>query len=474
MPLSSYDRTPDFEIEIRRPDYSQAQSYKDDLVVTFGMSGSNDMSTACIGYEFSESVSSPEGSFSLSLTLERDNQKYSWYDKIYRRDLVFIKEHSKVRFVGYVSDKRYQARMGERGPERSITVSGKSLGGLLTSFSYLLDLHILSASQTAMSAQTQFMESIAANVEKGQSFAGVIRALKDAFFSMMETVGGNQNLGVKHIIEQFVDWEAKLSTSLVAQYPVVVSAYQVGENNLWDTIQQLLNPPFHEMFGLWDPPSKKHQVWLRQTPFDGGDWISLPRTVIPDDVDPLLLVDYDIGSTDQDVKTFFLCSLPGSGISREQALTLDQYKRSMVFDYPKWPYYGFRPMYVECRFFNRSEENQKGFSGPEQLMHDLAQKMYDWYANNADFLSGSVTIMNVEEHGKDARYKAYPRIGERLGLLGGEFYIEGTRSSWQYGGQMLRSLAVSRGFSYASNGLQIQPIRQVGPRIGVLEEAVGG
>lgn len=464
-----YTRTPQFEIEVVRPDYTQARAYKESLVVTFGTASSKEISTACVSYEFSESLASPDGGFSLILTLERDESNKTWYDKILARDLVRIKEHGKVRFVGYVSDRRYVARMGDKGPERSISISGRSIGGLLVTFSILLDLHILTSARTAETAQKQFMESIAANIDKNQSLAGIIQTIKDAYFKAMEATGGNQNLGVKHIVENFFDFSTRMSTRVVAQYPIIVSAFQTGENNLWEIISQLLNPPFHELFGMWDHDARRFQLWFRQTPFDPSDWSSLPITKIPEDIPALLLQDYDVGSSDADVKTWFICTLPGSAISREKAITLDAYSRSSVRDDAKWPYYGYRPMYVECRFFNRSEENQKDFSGAEQLMQEMSQRLKDWYGNNADFLSGSITIMGVD----DEKYNAYPRIGERLGFLGGEFYIEATRSSWSYGGPMLRSLSISRGYSYTAAGAQREPIRQVGPKIGVLERENG-
>ena len=466
MAIDTYSRTPDFSIDVVRPDYAQALSYKETAIVTFGMSGNAGQSTACVSYEFQEQVASPEGAFSFVTTLERDSQNKTWYDKINSRDLVRIYEHGKVRFVGYITDKRYIARMGEKGPERSISFTGKSIGSFLVTFSILLDLHILSASETAQTAQKKFMEAIAANIDKGQQMASVIVAIKDAYFDMMEAVGGNQNLGVKHIIDSMFDFSARMSTSLTAQYPIVISAFQTQENNLWDTISQVLNPPFHELFGMWDADARKYQIWLRQTPFDASDWMNLPINKIPDDIPALLLTDYDVGASDADVKTFFICTLPGSAISREKALTLDDYSRSAVVDDKKWPYYGFKPMYAECRFFSRSEDNQKNFSGAEQLMHDLSQKLYDWYSNNANFLTGTISVMSIQ----DEKYDAYPKIGERLGFLGGEFYIEATKSSWQYGGPMIRTMSVSRGYMYTAAGGQREPIQQVGPKIGVLEQ----
>jgi len=443
----------------------QATEYADTNVVTFGAVESDGKSTACLAYEYDEMIASPDGPFSLSLTLERDSENKTWYDKIFARDLVFIKEHGKLKYIGVVKNKRYQARMGDRGPERKISISGMSLGGLLVEFTILLDLHILASSETSDTAQRKYMESLASNVAKDQTLAAVLQSIKDAYFRLMEETGGNQNVGVKHVIEKFFDWKSKMSSSVVAKYPIVVSAFQTGENNLWSTIQQVLNPPFHEMFSLLDPGSKQYQLWFRQTPFDPADWAALTKWVIPDDIPALLLQDYDVGASDQDVKTWFICTLPGSAISREKALTLDAYSRSSVKDDAKWPYYGFRPMYVESRWFNRSEENQKDFTGAEALMQELSERLFNWYSNNANFLTGTLTIMSVENE----EFKAVPRIGEKIGFLGGEFYIEAVRSSWEYGGVMTKSLSLSRGYMYDSSGNQVSPIEQIGPKIGVLE-----
>jgi len=466
MGLTAYTRTPNYSIQVVRPDYTNAHYYKETEIVTFGTAETRNQSTACIQYEFQEQLLSPEGEFSFVTTLEADEQGYTWYDKISTRDLVRISEHGKVRFVGYVTDKRYVSRMGSRGPERSIMISGKSLGGLLVSFSLLINQSILSSPITGETAQKQFMEMLAANVDVGQALGPTIVAIKDAYFNLMEAIGGNQNLGVKHILTTMFDFSTRVSPSVKAWYPVVVSAFQTGENNLWSTLQQVLNPPFHEIFGLWDPDAKKYDIWVRQTPFDPSDWMNLPITRIPEDISPVLLVDYNIGASDRDVKTFFICTLPGSGIDLQKALTVDDYAQCPVIDKKKWPYYGFKPLYAELKYFNRSEKNQQEFSGANKLMRDLSQKLYDWYANNAEFLSGSLTLMNVQ----DNQYRAYPRIGERLGFLGGEFYIEQTKSSWTYGGPMLRTLAISRGYVYTATGKQQERIQRVGPKVGVLEE----
>jgi hypothetical protein len=48
-----------------------------------------------------------------------------------------------------------------------------------------------------------------------------------------------------------------------------------------------------------------------------------------------------------------------------------------------------------------------------------------------------------------------PRIGCRLGFLGGEFYINKTEHTWQYGSTPTIKLHVSRGMIYDKSGKMI-------------------
>jgi hypothetical protein len=465
--IDKYTRRPDLEIEIRRPNY-QLSSYEDKLIVVFGQSDSENVSTACIGYSYSESLNSLDTPFSLNLTLERDGSGYTWYDKIHVRDLVFIKEHGKTRFAGFITDRRYQARMGDKGVQRSITISGVSIGGFITFFSIIMDLHILASNKngTAFSAAQKFMTSLAGNIEKDQQLSNLILSVFTSFFDMIDVIGQTQQQGIRQIVKKFFDVGGKFSSDLVAKYPVSLSVYQTGENSLWNILQQIITPPFHEFYGLWNYAEdvNKYELILRQTPFDPANWSALPIHRIPDDIPALFLQDYDIGDSDRDAKTVYGCFLPGSAYSREKVLTLDNFSTSLYFDKARWPYYGYKSMFTELRFFNRSKETD--FLQVPDLIQSLSNQLYNWFNNNIEFLTGTVTIMNVES----ADHPHYPQIGQRLGFLEGEFYIEEVRRSWQYGGSMTATLSVSRGFMYSSTGEQRQPIDKIGQKIGVLEK----
>jgi hypothetical protein len=202
---------------------------------------------------------------------------------------------------------------------------------------------------------------------------------------------------------------------------------------------------------------------LRPTPFDPVDWVALHITKIPQEIPALFLRDYDVGDSDQDTKTLYGCFLPGSGKSREQALTQSNFEHTLAFDQDKWPYYGYRPMFVELQYFNRSQ--QSTWTGSDAMIKKYSDQLKSWFKNNAGFLTGSVVIEDVE----DQKYTNYPQFGDRLGFLGGEFYIEEAQSSWQYMGEQSRTLSISRGYLYGNGGDQQGPIDKIGQKVMDLE-----
>jgi hypothetical protein len=464
--IDKYTRKPDFEIEIRRPNYT-LPSYQDELVVCFGPVEGEGKSTACIGYDFNESLSSISTSFSLSLTLERDENRFTWYDKIHVRDLIFIKEHGKTRFAGFVQSRRYSARMGDKGPQRTISINGTSIGGLLESFSIIMDIHILSASKTAEAASSRFMAALASKIEVDQTMSELIKTVYKSFMDMVDQIGESPGIGVRKILDKFFDIGGKFSPNIKAKYPYVLSLYQTGENSVWDIISQIITPPFHEIYGLWNYSTgiNRYELIIRPTPFDAVDWAKLPISRIPEDIPAVFLKDYDIGDSDNDTKTLYGCFLPGSAYSREKALTLDNFAYTLKFDKEKWPYYGYRPLFTELRFFNRMAGDTGSFPDVASMVATLSKQLYDWFRNNSGFLTGTVTIENVETED----YPHYPQVGERFGLLGGEFYIETSQHSWNYGGEMTTSLGLSRGFLYSDSGSQKGPIDKIGQKVGFLE-----
>lgn len=432
-------RKPDIQVEIRRPDYSSSV-YRSDQIVVFSWKESETDSTDLLSYEFTEMLSDPTGSFSLSLVPRVDKDGKSWATKIHKRDLVFIKEFGETRFCGLVRNVRYTARMSEEGkPSRSISVSGMGMGGLLATFNVVLDQRVLKGvGSTSESQARTIMERIAQKMAKGTPLKNAITAVGDSFFELVKAIGLELNIpiSISAVLANFIDYDTYIDKTVVHNYPVAYSLYEMGENNLWSIWNGMMNPPLNELFCRWE--SDKLGIYMRETPFDPDKWSQLKTHR----VDPVTLQEVDLGSSDNEVKTFFLGMLPGSGISQDLALVLTEFNRVPTISKQLFSKYGLLPMYTEFRYFDKDE--LLTFTNTETTMRELSQKLLRWYEPNSEFLNGTIKLHSMADN--------YMRIGDKLAFMGGEFYIEGVSRSWRYGASMNTVATITRGGKYSAAG----------------------
>lgn len=448
-------RRPDFEVTVFRPNYDQP-GYQGTKIVSF-ISGlppprNTKSSDALVSYSFEESLHTPDSSFHLRLTLEADEQGRTWYNKIQLMDLVFISEFGEIRYTGFVQNRRIAQSMGDK-PRRYIIISGSSIGAMLTNFPLVLDQFLYEGTTTAKAASRKLSARLAALQDTTNvSVAEILIAIYESYFELTQAVGTlGASQGIRGVIDHFMDVESRLSSNVVVRYPMSFSMYQVGVNNIWEIISQVITPPVNELFGLWNPKTNKYEVVFRQAPFEEKDWRSLPITPLP----TVAIREADLGNSDSEVFTFYLATLPGSGISRRKAMVYDSgLGKIPQIDTEKWKKYGYRPMLVDFRYFNRDHE--KTFSaGP--LMTVLSEMMKKWFERNDEFLSGSVTFMTMPISSRRKKTQS-PRIGERLSFLEGEFYIEKSEHSWEMEGPMETKLGLTRGYVYYADGSFREPI----------------
>lgn len=454
--MKSVKRRPDFEVTVFRPDYDQP-GYQGIRIATFSSAPPrrNESSDALVSYSFEESLHTPDSSFHLRLTVEADERGRTWYNKIQLMDLVFISEFGKTRYCGFVQNRRIAQSMGDK-PRRYIIVSGSSIGAMLTNFPLVLDQFLYEGTPTAKAASRKLMDRLAALQDTMKvSVAEILIAIYQSYFELTQAVGTlGASQGIRGVIDHFMDVESRLSSDVVIRYPMNFSMYQVGENNIWEIISQVITPPINELFGLWNPETNKYEVVFRQAPFEEKDWKSLPITSLP----TVTIREGDMGNSDSEVFTFYLATLPGSGISRQKAMVYDSgLGKIPQIDTEKWKKYGYRPMLVDFRYFNRDHEKTFG-AGP--LMIELSKMMKKWFEHNDEFLSGSITFMTmpISVLKKEKRYINSPRIGERLSLFEGEFYIEKSEHSWEMEGPMETNLGLTRGYVYYADGSFRTPI----------------
>jgi len=456
-------RKPDFVVEIMKPDYSAASYVTVPPVFRFvpsrvsNYSKNEIVSNDLVSYQFSETLATVNSGFALQLVPRLFSDGEGWLEKIKIYDLVFIYEFGELRYGGYVKSLRYTARIsGDGKPNRRISISGGSFGELLSTFQLVLDLILYKGSPVAEAASVQLSAVLAAELEKGNNIGDLFKIIYDHFMDLAMAVGlEGVSIGLKPLLDHFLDFDSYISRDLNAIYPMALSLYNVGANNIWQILSNLLFPPVNELFGRWNYRSSKYEIVFRRTPFEPEDWKTLLWIEIP----PVVIVDHDIGKSNEEIFTFYLGELAGAGISRNLAIISGESTgRNYVIDQEKWRKYGFRPMYIEFKYFNRDRDS----ADAAVLMRDVSKMLKRWFEHNDEFYSGTLTIMTL---GNREYMKRNPRIGEKIKFLGGEFYLESSDHSWEFLGPMVTKLNITRGYKYDASGNMEAPMDQVSRKL---------
>jgi len=450
--IKYYKRRPNIVIYIIRPNYDSTnfEPFRRDFIARFASTREvydDRFSTALISYNFKESLNSVEGNFNLVLTLEKDNKRRTWLDKLKIRDLVLIEEFDKTQYCGYIESIRLSAKMSTGGkPDRRILVSGGNMGKMLASFKLIMDKFLYIGTPLAEDVSIKLAARLATVNAKGSRIFDILKPIYESFMELTLKMGiaNPQGKGLKAILDYYIDYKSEFSKDLKIRYPIALTLYQTGENSIWDIWSALVHPPLNELFGRWDEGVFK--LVFREAPFDSDKWKSLKINVIP----PQIVTSYDIGKSDQEVFTFYASTMPGQ-LTWKQALGIDG--NSVYSDDIKWSTYGYKPLIITNRYYNRDKVEESSKDGIIQEMKKISIKMWEWFQNNDRFCSGTLEIMTIDskEWGELSGYKGLksPRIGEKISFLKGEeFYVEESEHSWNYKGPMITKLSLSRGYMY--------------------------
>jgi len=450
-------------IEVMRPNYNSRTFQPGNLIARFASaqfkSYDDKFSSALISYNFKESLNSVEGNFNLVLTLEKDSRGRTWLDKLQIRDLVLITEFDRVQYCGYIENVRLTAKMGSGGkPDRKILISGGNMGKMLSSFKLIIDVYLYIGTAFAKDVSKELKAKLSSVNAPGSRIFDILKPIYESFMDLTLKMGiaNPQGKGIKPLLEYYIDYESEFSKDLLIKYPVALTLYQEGENSIWDIWSALVHPPLNELFGRWNTLLNTFQLVFREAPFDSDKWKNLEINTIPSQI----VTSYDVGKSDQEVFTFYASSLPGQLKTWKAALGIDG--NSVYVDELKWPKYGYRPLIVENRYFNRDKIEEFTPKKVEEVMRAISNKMSKWFEHNDEFCSGTLEIMTINSKewrdSKEYRELENPRIGEKIKLLDGEFYVEEAEHSWGYKGPMITKLSLSRGYKYNPDGTMDRPI----------------
>lgn len=449
-------RRPNYRVIFLRPNYSTADSYSEEVVYVFESRNTN---KSMLSYTYRQDVASFESPFSVSFTPAEINKNGDTILEIVRvTDIVKIEEHGKVKYMGVVNSKRYAKTMTENGPDRMIVIGGYGIGGVLGRFSMLLNNIILKDATTTLDALEKKIRATVSEISgtygENANISQIFKKIAEAFRDAQQKIGGYpEGTGIYKIIDKYMQYSTE-ADRLTTKYPMALSVFSYGDNNLLQIWQELVYRPLYEFFLRWDEPSAAYLLTLRPTPFDPEAWLALKKIII----DPVDVPAADIGFSDDDVKTWFFAYLSGGAMTYE----ISRYTTQAVKTDPaKWAMYGYRPLEAVFKYadYTALKENNgnvvvgnSGLKGDafkdiaagetisdEKLMRAFGDKMYSWFRRADEMAQGSITVMTTEN---------VPTIGERVEYKGAEFYVEAVDGSWQDGGAQETKLTVTRGGKY--------------------------
>lgn len=465
--MNSYNRNPKWTVIIKRPDYTKPTltfkrvpewSKTGNLTSIITFNSSQDTINAIygytdlIGYEYDESIANVENPFSLTLVPEQDSKGLTWKDKIRARDIVYIKEFDKIRYIGVVKNTGYSSSMDNAGnPNRSIVVSGESIGGMIKSFNLPMNIYLwFNLGADAQTKNDLLAASLNSLADEGQSIGNIFSSIKDAFFGV---VFGKSQSGFQALIDEYFTLEV---SGLEAFYPMNIRPFQEDSNNLWTIFRQITPGPIYELFGKFE--NNKYKLICRETPFDYSDWNSLKIT----EINPLFLNSQNLSDSDSEVYTHYFSQLPNSVLSKNEIYANSSLDEISVFDEEKLSIYGYRQLEATFPFYDIDKGRSESSIG---FLKENSVRLYDWYRNNVDFLSGDIELMTVPDSNNE-----YISIGERIKYLQGssnsiQFYVERVKRKMEFPGVLTSTYGVTRGYEYGSSNITIDGISRRSPQV---------
>ena len=461
--MSTFTRRPEWTVSLRRPDYTKpillykfvpewsrtgTNVTKIEFVSNESRANGSNNYTDLTEFEYENHISNPAGPFSLTLTPVQDSSGLTWKDKIIANDIVFISEFGEVRYIGIVTGTGYSMIFNNGRPNRTVTISGMSIGGKLQSFDMPMNKYLWFGQGTTTEVQNDtFVSALSSNLDKDQSLKDIFNLIKKKYIKI---VFGSQSSGFVSFLDEYFDLEID---NLIAFYPLLLRPFQQDSNNLWSIYRQVLPVPVYEIFGRFI--NGKYKMICRETPFDIETWFNLRTTTL----NPLYLISQDLSDSDDEVYTHYFSQMPNSAFSEEEIYADNSLHEVTIFDKEKLAIWGYRQLKVNFPFFDI--EKGRADSSKEFLKQNSA-RLYAWYKNNVEFQSGNIEMHSVPEE--------YVNIGEKIKYLEGgsnsiEFYVEGVKRKMSHPGTMTSNYSVTRGYEYGSNSVTIEGITIATPQV---------
>ena len=443
-------RTPRVRIEVDRWDWERGQRKDSEPV---------NITSHVQSYTWQKTIKTPVGGAEIQLFPQRQNDHVM--DALNPQDIVRIYEFDTLKFQGYIRRINYSGSITPEGqPQRSGNISATSFGGILMESSLGLNLgNITKRYDALISAAIKMAKQILDSVHSGISYSEMVHEVITGWFSLIEDIA--ETAYFAKYVRQYFDYDSLVdfgSASLPREYML----FRGTEDSitLWQILQNLIEAPFNE---LWcdDGPryvsidgrdielgeGKVHLV-LRPTPFDGtvlsgvvdDRFQRVPRLQIP----KLMFPSFNFTKSSDDVYSLYITTPAAFDLQNEALRTLIGDTVPSETNLQK---YLLRPLINQLYYIRMTDPDDGSLAVSEgdvqSYLSRCSQTLANWFEHNDQYLSGTINLMVPEKSAMD------PRIGNRVSLEGvqGDWYCEGVSHQWNYGGPMISSVSVTRGWN---------------------------
>lgn len=445
---SIIQQTPYHKVIIRDP----TEPKDDNIIFIFSLSGYRELQS----YQWQLSLGDVNGSFSLTFFPEcKEKREISFFEKIPLQAIVEIYEAKagdiivKPIFTGIVNNKKYVLQASESGASRRLLISGTAITGLVSQFYLNLD-PIACATSIELQANASVTKSLNIKFESNMSMREVIDTIWLGFISIAKSF---TNSKICEYIDSFLDGNKVFSVDdgLKCFYPLANVFTGESTQNFFDIIANILPSPICEIYPYTKRYNGKMHIKIRQAQFSKEDWAKLVSHTIK----PIEVKSISLSASDSEVYTAFYSYLDGypkqaeyllkqkmGGALADKSNADKSNSLAVVIDKDRFNLYGYRPLICHFRGFATGSTQDD----IDSQLNIANGKLQEWFSSLPLMLKGSIDIASIYED------NSWIMPGEKVEILGGEFYVEGVSHSWNYGSGADINLSVSRGGSYTSDG----------------------
>lgn len=391
-------------------------------------------------YNFERSIDNFGGSFSFTVKEDINNSKNPFMDAVTPLDIIVISEsgsEQKIDFIGVVTS----VSLGgiANNLNKVVTVSGHSIEWLFQYYTINADIKGTIFNKTKENNYLK-IDLASNNGTEGLSIKDIVTKSFEYFDGKANEITEISNIVIGKIIKSWFGENFVIADDEKFYFPIASNLFSDGKINFIDFVKRLLPSPIYEVYGKIEKNEPK--LCARKVPYDN------PKAEYA--INPVLLTDFTLTRTCDEVYTAFMPYIEGSpmspsfymNIASAQGLTEHGYD-SAVKNTSKVGVYGYQLLTSSFIGYTPDSKNDKQSTVAKDKLKKLAESLAKWFSNLDDMYNGDFTLVNLPDKGS-------ARVGEWVRFANGLFYVTTERHYWNYGDNPMINYQVTRGGKYVN------------------------